>query len=62
MKEKYQIYKERLEQALALAGGSAPGEKSPVEQKPSTENSVMEERPHNKPVVEQEPLGDESTC
>lgn len=62
VKEKYQIYKERLEQALALAEGNAPNEKSAVEQKPSTENSFMEEKAHNKPIVEQEPLGDESTC
>ena len=62
VKEKYQLYKERLEQALALTEGNAPAEKSAVEQKPPTENSVMEEKPHDEPFVEQEPVGDESTC
>ncbi|XP_068701835.1 ras association domain-containing protein 1-like [Montipora capricornis] len=71
VKEKYQTYKERLEQALALVGGGAPV----AVRKPPVENHVVEEKvsggkslaereqkAKDGDVVDPSQLGDESEC
>ena len=69
MKEKYELYKERLEQALALAqpaDGSVVEQKPPVlEEKPSEDGPAVEQKTpqaQEEPVAEQETCGDESVC
>lgn len=73
VEEKYRLYKERLEQALALVQGKTPAEDSVVEQKPPMDNSVeeklsddgvLEQKPPRDegPKAEQDQCGDESVC
>lgn len=74
VEEKYRIYKERLEQALALVQGNSPADDSVVEQKPPVDSSavdripsddepVLEQKaPSEEPVTEEESLGGESVC
>ena len=66
MKEKYQVYKERLEKALALAEG-APADKSVLEQKAPVDgiDSKCEEEqklPAKEEATVEEPPGEESPC
>ena len=57
MEEKYRVYKERLEKALALAQGKTPAEESVGEEIPPTENCFPEDKKlsDNVPFSEQKP-------
>lgn len=67
VKEKYQVYKERLEKALALTEGRAPVDKSVLEQKPPVDGidgkcKEEEKLPAKEEPTVDEPPGEESSC
>ena len=63
VEEKYRVYKERLQKALALAQGKTPAEESIGEQRPPTDNYAQDEKPYKEIAEPEEDLAkDESVC
>ena len=63
VEEKYRVYKERLQKALALSQGKTPAEESIGEQRPPTDNYVEGEKPSEEKAEPEEDLAnDESVC
>lgn len=63
VEEKYRVYKERLQKALALSQGKTPAEESIGEQRPPTDGYVEGEKPSEEKAEPEEDLAnDESVC